>query len=144
MNRKKEAGRRVPGMTKVLAVVIVMAMVMMMSKNAFAASTYTTWTILGHDCYASLGIGQVYGTGETTCAASGSECTVTVTLVYYYYSEKLQQVVQGSSTQYGRGYGSAYANAFGGSNDAADYASSTHTVTFANVGPMTKYLYIHI
>lgn len=58
---------------------------MMTSQNVFATSASDVGTVLGHQCYASIGAGKVYGTAETTCDASTSTCTVVVTLVYYLF-----------------------------------------------------------
>ena len=138
MSRKKTAGK-VPGMTKILATAVVLTMVMMMSKNAFAASA--VGTVLGHQCYASLGIGQVYGTAQTTCAASTSNCTVVVTLVYYYSSGGV--VKKGSNTQSAVGTAAAYANAYGDSSGYPDSASSSHRVTYSTATPWETSLYVH-
>lgn len=127
MSKKKTAGRKVSGMTKILATAVVMTMVMMMSKNAFAVSD--VGTVLGHQCYASLGIGQVYGTGETSCDQSSASCTVTVTIWYTYPSGGGTAV--GGNTQTGVGSGSAYANAYGASNGYVYHAKSSHNVTFS-------------
>lgn len=124
----KIGGRRISGITKVVAVIAGISMILMMSRDAFAAGTSDVGTILGHQCYASLGVGQVYGTGETSCAQSSASCTVTVTIWYYYPSGGC--IAFGGNTQTGVGSGNAYVNAYGASNGYVYHAKSSHNVTF--------------
>ena len=140
MNRMKTGGRRISGITKAFAVIVGISMILMMSRDAFAAGASDVGTVLGHQCYASIGAGKVYGTAETTCDASTSTCTVVVTLVYYYYSSD-KVLKSGSSTQSAAGTASAYANAYGNPISHTGYADSSHRVTYSTATPWTTSLH---
>ena len=128
---------------KILAIIVAITMVMMMNYTAFAASNYTYGSILGHVCYASVGIVQSSGSGETTCDTNSAACSVVIT-VHFYMTNSSGQVVPENTTRSGAGGGSAYATAILPAGAHGDYTNSSHVVTYSTGTPWTPSLYVHI
>ena len=119
MKRKKTAGRNVSGMTKILAVVVIMAMVLMMSKNAFANGIFGDVDGAGNS--ATLVWNTVSADGSTVAAQSYYWCTVTVTAFYY----------NAGNTTTNTAIGGAYTTSVAPNNTCTS-ATSTHRVYLGN------------
>lgn len=140
MKTKKTKEKRIFILKKLLVVVIALSMVMMMSNVALAGSDHAYGSISGNVCYASLGVGAHYGSGETTCTASTSVCSVVVTVhCYYVYSSGDYEFRD--AIQSGAGAGSAYATVSLPSNAYALSADSRHVVTYGIGTPWIKELH---
>ena len=143
MKTKKSNEKRISIWKKMFVVVVALAMVMMMNNTAFAAYNYTYGTILGHVCYASVGIAQSSGSGETTCDTNSAACSVVIT-VHFYMTNSSGQVVPENTTRSRAGGGSAYATAILPTGAHGDYTTSVHVVTYSTGTPWTPSLYVHI
>ena len=123
MNRKKTAGRKVSGMAKILAAVVVIAMVMLMSRKLFAISDMG-----GADNIATLHRHATYAEAERRAANSSRRCAVTV--------------VAFSGNTGASNYADAVEDAYtytNSPNTPCTYSSSTHRVYITGATGSTTY-----
>ena len=140
MASAKNTTNRISFMKKIIVIVVVLVITMMTSQTALAGNDHDYGSISGNVCYASLGVGAHYGSGETTCAANTSVCSVVVTVhCYYVYSSGNYEYRD--AVQSGAGAGSAYATVSLPSNAYAVYANSRHVVTYGNGTPWITELF---